>query len=321
MRSITLFILAGLMSCHAMAGEGGATAATPKPAPATSVIASQGGSEVTLRDVDAYAQDIPADKRADVFASPERIETVLRGLLMTKQLAAEARKQGMDKNPLIQAQMQLAAERALAKAHSDALGKQYLAAAPDLEELAHERYLANPRAYDLPAKVDVKHILFGTKTHTDGDAKALADKIYAQLEKSPGDFDADVMKYSDDPSKTKNQGLIHDATSDHLVQEFREAAGKLTKVGEILPPFKTPYGYHIIKAIRIDPAKPRSFAEVHDALIAKIRKDYVAQKVQDHLDELRSRKIDADPDLVASLRTRYGNPSAGTARIGSPASN
>jgi parvulin-like peptidyl-prolyl isomerase len=165
--------------------------------------------------------------------------------------------------------------------------------------------------------VDVKHILIGTKQRSEADAKALADKLYAELKQNPAAFDADVEKYSDDPSKAKNHGLIPDATSPSYVAEFRGAAGKLHKVGEISSPVKSQFGYHILKAVKIVPAQPRSFDQVRAPLVQKLRADYIAQKVQDHIDGVRSRALDADPDLVASLRTRYAKDTVAPAKTGS----
>lgn len=269
------------------------------------VVASQGGIEVTLGDVDTYAATIPEGERATLFASPQRIESVLRNLLSQKQLVHEAHALKLQDDSAVKAAMEQAANAALVKARISRLRASAASEVPDMTELAHERYLSNPDDYAVPEQIDVKHILISTKDRKDAEAKAIAENLYSELQSDPSRFDADVDKYSDDPSKAANHGLISDATSNRVVKPFQQAVSKLDKVGEMGGPFKTQFGYHIIKAVRIVPAHQRSFADVKADLVQKLRKDWINKQVQNYLDNLRSKKIDANPDLVASLRTRY----------------
>ncbi len=50
------------------------------------VVASQGGVDVTLADVDAFMARIPERDRAGFLNSPKRIESMLGNLLVQKQL-------------------------------------------------------------------------------------------------------------------------------------------------------------------------------------------------------------------------------------------
>lgn len=273
------------------------------------VVVSQGGAHVTLEDVDGFAEALPWDQRAAVFNDPQHIERILRDLLLTKQLANEAKAEGLDKDPMVRAGVELAIKQALAKARVQAFTAATKESIPDLSELAHERYLANPKAYAVPASTDVKHILIKAKDRSDAEAKALADKIHAALLKDPSTFDADVAEYSDDDSKKGNHGLIEDATSGQYVDNFSKAAKTLTKVGQISDPVKTEYGYHILKAVKFHPAKQPTFAEVRAGLVQKLQKEYVNKQVRDHVDGLKSKKLDPVPDMIASLRTRYQDQS------------
>src|SRR3954467_7616148 len=79
------------------------------------VVATQGGVQVTLQDIDAYAQRIPEADRAGYFDSPTRIQNAIMSLLLNKQLAAEARAAKLEQHPLAQLEMQQAADEALAR--------------------------------------------------------------------------------------------------------------------------------------------------------------------------------------------------------------
>lgn len=302
-RSLTLALVLLTSACLAQAAD----APTKLPA---GVVAEQGGAQVTLAQIDQFAAGIPEAQRQAIFASPQRIESIIRGMLAKAQLLAEARQLKLEDRPQVKAAMRNAADEALLKARTDALRAQVEAAAPDMTELAHERYLSHPADYSVPAKLDVKHILIGTKDRSDADAKALAEKLYAQLQKDPSQFDADIAKYSDDPSKTTNHGLIPDATSDNVVEPFRVAAGKLTKIGQLTGPVKTQYGYHILELAKLTPARQKTFDEVKGDLVKKLHDDYVDREVQNHLDGVRNRKLDANMELVESLTTRYATPAA-----------
>lgn len=308
----TMIVAVGLIAlCSATAVLAGNKV---QPAPkGDEVVVRQGTAVLSLTDVDAYAQTVPQGGAAQLFASPSRVEQVLLNLLQTRQLADEARKAGLNDDPVIAAEVRQAGDGALAAARVADLRQHFTDTMPNMDELAHERYLANPSSFDLPKQVDVKHILIGTKDRSEGEAKALADKLYSELKANPSGFDADVEKYSDDPSKKNNHGLIENATSDGLVKPFRDAANSLGKVGQILPPVKSQFGYHIIEAVKITPAKTRSFEEVRPQLIAQLQKDYVNRKVRDHVDGLRGNKLEPNMDLVKSLTTRYATSPAAAA--------
>ncbi|HET6633006.1 MAG TPA: peptidylprolyl isomerase [Rhodanobacteraceae bacterium] len=287
---------------------------------AAAVVASQGGVSVTLADVDAFALTVPEDKRAQLFVSPERIKNIVNNLLAQKQLLKEARELKLQDDPETAARMEQAANAVLVKARVAALQHKFESEMPDLTALAHERYLANPAAYTVPAERDVKHILIGTKHRSDAEAKALAERLYKQLQADPSKFDEDMAKYSDDAGKDSNGGIITDATSTRYVRPFREAAGKLDDVGQLSPPVKSQFGYHIIKLVKYTPARARSFEEVRDAMVEKLQKNYVAKKVQHHLDVVRNRSIDVNAPVVRSLLTRYADAPAAADSAAKPAS-
>lgn len=281
--------------------------------PDQAIVVTQGEAAISVREVDAFAQRIPEDKRGPVFNDPHRIEDILNGLLSQQQLAAEARSLGLDQEPLIKAQMKLAAVEVLAQARLETLRAKIETTVPDVSQLAHERYIANPDQYAVPASVDVKHILIGTKDRSETEAKTIAEKLYAELMQDPSTFAAKIEKFSDDPSKSSNHGLITGATTTRVVAEFRQAAEALADIGDISPPVKTTFGYHILKLVERTPAHQRSFEEVREEMIKELENEYVAKQVQVHLAGLRGQPMDANPELVASLRLRYFDESAARA--------
>jgi peptidyl-prolyl cis-trans isomerase C len=279
-------------------------AQVPDKSDTSAVVAKQGSVEVTLADIDAFASRVPDSDRPVFFNNPERLQAVIVNLLLQKQLAAQAREAGLDNDPTVKAQIVLAIDDVLGKARIE----QFKASLkdPDLEQLAKEEYLAHKETYRIPARVDVKHVLISTETRTADEARALAETVEKEARVDPDQFDALVEKYSDDPSKATNHGLMPDAGSGRYVPAFAKASTDLGKVGAISPVVQTKYGFHVLKLVKLNPAKQREFSEVKPEIVMTLRKNYVDKAVKDHTDTIRNLPLDANPDAVASLRSRYG---------------
>ena len=282
--------------------------ADPLRGDADTVIASQGGMKVTMGDVDAFAQPMPASDRAHFFDSPQRIQSLITNLLLQRQLAGEAREHGLDKDLNALADGGSATDAALAKAELQRFQKDLQI--PDFSKLAHEEYVANPEKYEVGRTFDIRQILIstglvGTITRSDDDAKALAEKVAAEVRANPDQFDELVEKYSDELGKARDGGLMHDADRTGYDDTFRDAIRALRTPGEISPLIKTESGYHLVKLLARSEGTRQPFESVRDDVIAALKTRYIEKSVRTHVDELRNRPLDADPERVASLRTRY----------------
>lgn len=273
-----------------------------EPYPPETVVAKRGGAVVTMLDIDAALLGVPDRMRANVMNNPKRIEELIQRLLINRQLAQEGREAGLAdsavfKQAVVLQNDRLLSEQRLIEYRADLdLG--------DLEELALERYTVNPDAYAIPGFVSARHILVDTKSHSDEDALELAKQIQAKAVAGE-DFVALVKQYSDDPSKENNDGLIPNAESDGLDPAFSAAVRELKSAGDISPVVKTQFGYHVIVLVQRAPSKSRSFDEVKEKIVGEIDNSMRESRVQDHVDQLKGLEIEAVPDVVASLRTRY----------------
>jgi peptidyl-prolyl cis-trans isomerase C len=271
---------------------------------ADQVVVSQGGVSVTMADVDAYVSRIPKDKQAGFANSPTRIETMLRSMLTDKQLAKQARELGLDKDPLLQRQIDLAADAALSKARISKFAADLVT--PNFDVQAEEQYLGYKEKYVVPGRVDVRHVLIGTKERNEEEARKLAEDVLAQARAKPDDFAALVEKYSDDPSKTANKGVIPNATTDNDAPQIKDVSATLNQLGEVSPTLAhTPYGFHIIQLAARTPDRQLTFAEAKDDILAKLREEWTEQQVRGFVDNIKNNPMDASQEAVASLRTRY----------------
>lgn len=270
--------------------------------PAQTVVASRGSATVTMQDVDAALIGLPQAQRANFMNSPKRIQEIIERLLINQQLANEARAAKLDQDPLfkravVQQGDRMLTEQLAMKLRSDLpLG--------DVELLAKERYDVNPDAYAIPARANVKHILIDNKSRSDAQAKALAESVHAKAIAGT-DFTELVSENSDDGSKRSNDGEIPDGEAEGLVPEFVAAVKQLRTNGEISPVVKTPFGYHIIKLEKRYPAQPQSYDKVKKRIVTELANRMRDERVKEHIDQLKSMEIEAKPDVVASLRTRY----------------
>ena len=92
-----------------------------------------------------------------------------------------------------------------------------------------------------------------------------------------------AILYSDDPGVTQNGGLYTITRESQFVREFKDAAFSIDE-GEVSEPFKSDFGYHIVK---VDKIKGQSLDVRHVLLQPKINvaeKEVVSQK----LDSIRS---------------------------------
>lgn len=302
-RLSVFFCLLQLCICVPFAvAQAGATAGKLPP---DTVIASQGSATLTLADIDAFAQRIDPKQRPGFFDSPKRLESLISNLLVQRQLAEEAQKAGLGKDPSVQAQIKIATEEILGNARVAQLREDVKL--PDFDQLAREQYLGHKEKYVKPGQLDVEQILISIEKHTDADAKALAEDVREQAAAHSDQFEALVEKYSDDPSKAQNHGLITDAGSKRYVAQFAAAAMALKLPGEISPVVKTKFGYHVLKLIKRTSDEPLKFEAAKADIIEELRATYIDKAVTTHTDEVRNRHIDANPAVVAALRERYGS--------------
>jgi peptidyl-prolyl cis-trans isomerase C len=274
---------------------------------AATVVVKRGGADVTLAEVDARMTEIPPDKRAGFIDSPERIDQMLQQLLLLEQLANEARKEGLDRDPEYLAQLALGEKRLLAQLRLRKLSES--APSIDAEALALERYTVDPKRYASPERVSVRHILLkpGNGNRRD-EAETLRQRVLAgeSIEKL-------AREHSDDRGSLAQGGLIADIVPGKTVKPFEDAAFALKQPGDVAPLVETEFGVHVIQLVERKPAQARPFEAIKAQIVAEIENAHRAKLPAEHMDELNSLPLEADEAVVASLRTRYGKVPSATA--------
>lgn len=104
--------------------------------------------------------------------------------------------------------------------------------------------------------VDCSHILIQTPAGNNDDTLEAYNKIWDIYEeiKNVNDFEKFAVKYSQDKSVTNNKGNLGFSSVDQYVYPFENAMYN-TEVGKISKPFRTSFGYHIVKVNSKVPSK------------------------------------------------------------------
>jgi len=273
--------------------------------PDLEILAERGKGVVTQDDFTARADRIPESVRKATLRDRKRVGDLLQNLLLTSQLAADAREAGFDKEKIVIERMKLAADAELADAWLTHYVEERSGA--DFEALAHEYYLLHKETIKSSPKIDVSHILISTKERPEAEAKALADSIKLQLNDNPSAFDELIIEYSEDPSAASNKGKFHGVKKGDMVKPFETTAFAL-QPGEISEPVKTEYGYHIIRLDAYIEPEQLPYEEVKNQLIAIEREKHNERVKNSYLENLNAEKIKMTEEQIQEMvRRQFGD--------------
>ncbi len=130
-------------------------------------------------------------------------------------------------------------------------------------------YQKDKKRFVVPERREASHILilFGKDPKA---ALAKAKHILALARRPGANFAALARKYSQDPGSARKGGNLGWIGQHGFVKAFTQALFAIPKVGDIVGPVKSPYGYHIIRLDGIQPGHTRSFAEVKAELASQL---------------------------------------------------
>ena len=115
-------------------------------------------------------------------------------------------------------------------------------------------------------EIEVAHILISNSTKS---SKAKINEVYKRLENKET-FAKLANAYSDDSGSKAKGGKLNKFGTGRMVKPFEITAFSLENEGDFSKPFKTRFGWHIVKLLKKHPI--RSFAEMKQELTAKIKR-------------------------------------------------
>lgn len=169
-------------------------------------------------------------------------------------------------------------------------------------------YEQNRSRYSQAEERRVRHILLKVEEKApDAEQKAVKgkiDELLAQLRKSPEKF-ADLAKqHSQDEGSAGNGGDLDFFGRGAMVKPFEDAAYAL-KPGELSPPVRTEYGWHLIKLEATRGGEQRPFEAVRAEIEDEQRTQLARQKYQE-MAEAFSTLVYEQADSLAPAAAKFG---------------
>lgn len=166
---------------------------------------------------------------------------------------------------------------------------------------AYEDYLAREAQRE---RREARHILITPPA--DGDMEVARKQAETLRERliAGEDFAALAKRYSQDPGSAEQGGELGLVERGMMVEPFEKALFAL-KEGEISAPVQTDFGWHLIKLERIEKAKPKPLAEVHEAMQRDAAQRMAEERFHDLADRLATLAYE-HPDSLAPAAEALG---------------
>lgn len=154
-------------------------------------------------------------------------------------------------------------------------------------------------------QVKVAHIMVRSTDEDSPEKRTLAEakinEVAGRLMTNEISFADAALKYSDDESTNTKGGELPMFGTGKMIEEFEDVSFGLKTDGEVSKPFKTRYGWHIVK--RLEYKAPPTFEEAKADLKAKISRDSRAEITrQKFLADLKAEyKYKADEKALKAL--------------------
>lgn len=268
-RNLAVALVAGTFALAAGAQD---KAAKAEKAPASAPKVVVNGVTIPPARFEAMAKELDAQGHP---ASPERENAIKEELVNREVLAQAAKKRGLEKDPIVQAEMNMASQAVLIRALLENEAKTHPVSDADLEK-QYDQFKAQMGTNEYK----VRHIL----VDKEDEAKAIID----QLNKG-ADFAKLAKEKSKDPGSKDNGGELDWGPAGRYVKPFADAVTSLKKGEYTKVPVKTDFGYHVIQVEDVRPLKVPSFAEMKE----QFRQRAQQQQIQKFVAEQRAKaKVD-----------------------------
>ncbi len=267
-RTVTHLAVALVAGTLALAAGAQEKASKPKPAASAPTKVVVNGVTIPQARIDAMSKEVEAQGHPAGAAT----EKAVREELVNREILAQAaKKRGLDRNPDVQAQMDLASQAVLVRA----LFENEIKSHPITDAELQKQYDQFKGAMGTN-EYKVRHILV--------DKEDEAKDIIAQLDKG-ADFAKLAKEKSKDPGSKDNGGELDWGPAARYVKPFAEAVESTPKGKITQTPVKTDFGYHVIEVEDVRPLKVPEFKDVKE----QFRQRAQQQQIQQLVAELRKK--------------------------------
>jgi peptidyl-prolyl cis-trans isomerase C len=262
----TVLAIAVLAACG-KTQQPAAPAAADKSVPAAVPVAIVNGTAISRTEYDIYVKGLLQGKQQEL--TPEQKNQVLDEMISMELMAAQAEKDGLDKDLDTAAQLEVLRMRVLA----DAASQKIMKGQEPTDAQLHAEYEIAVASMD-KTEYHARHILVASKDQ--------AEQIIKKL-KGGAKFEALAKAQSLDTGSKATGGDLGWFTTSRMVKPFADAV-KALKKGEITPePVQTQYGWHVIQLEDTREAAPPPFDQVKAQLVNSV----IRKKLQAYVEDLK----------------------------------
>jgi peptidyl-prolyl cis-trans isomerase C len=266
-------------------------------------VAKVGSVTITQDDVEAELKALP-EQIQKMFVGAEGMERFVDELVKKEILYQQAKKEGLEKNPEYQKKVEDFKRISLI---SLLLEKEIESKAKVTDADLKKYYEAHKAELTTGGQLRASHIL----VKSEGEA----NKILEQLKKG-GDFAKIAKEESIDKNSAVRGGDLGFFARGQMVPAFENAAASL-KVGEIVGPVKTQFGYHIIKLTGKKEGQLVEFDKVKDLLRQRATAEKQKELFDTYIEGLKkSYAVEKNKDAIAKLASAEQEKGAQTSEKG-----
>jgi peptidyl-prolyl cis-trans isomerase C len=248
--------------------------ATTKPGAPAGAVAIVNGTPISQARFDFLLKQAVAQGQTD---NAELRKNIRENLIVQEMAAQEAVKKGLDKNPEVANQLDMARESVLVRAYLQDYIKTHPVSDSDLKA-EYDKIKAKMGDTEYKAS----HIL----VPTEAEAKA----IIAQLKKG-AKFEKLASEKSKDPGSKAKGGDLGWNSPATFVKPFADAMVKLHKGQYTTEPVQSPFGWHVIKLEDTRALQAPPFEQVKANLAQRAQQ----QQVEKAIEELKAKAKVEEP--------------------------
>jgi len=246
-----------------------------------------GKKVITKQDVDARIGQFPPELQ-EKLKDPAQRQQFLESLVQIQAAGAEAKAQKIDKRKSVARRIDDAINSILAQEYINGI---FTKAKKPTDQEAEAFFTANKNNYTTPASIRAQHILIAVKPDAKPEdvtaAETRAKTVYDELA-AGADFGKLAEKYSDDAESKSKGGDLGAFNAEQMAPEFSKPVLAMKK-DELGRPFRTPFGFHIVKVNDLIPARQMEFKEAKEDVLMRLDNENREKIVYDELERLKKK--------------------------------
>lgn len=259
--------------------------------PVVVLVRATGGLQVNSNDILSELQRAPENIRESVMSRPEALQQLANNLIVRRMLAAEGARDGLEKDPVVAASLEIARDRALSDARLARLDAQNQPTEAAIEAYARNLYQANSSQFEKPPEARARHILID---NTGAESLEKAKDLLKQL-RNGASFEELAKAHSTDKGSAARGGDLGFFGPGKMVRPFEDAVNALKAPGDLSEPVESQFGYHIIRLEERREKSKASYEEVREQLLGEAK---VAIMNASRLQKVRSMTSDITFDTA-----------------------